>query len=374
MTQGKFLKIILEKSMTMQYNKFIKHRALKEGICFMENKEIRVAMLGFGGIAKSHKRGYELLEKQGAPIKLVAICDINEEQFTKAAKINLDGTPKWDLSGQALYTDLDKMLAEQQFDMADICLPTYLHKEYACKMLKAGKHVLCEKPMALSAEDCREMLDTAVACNKKLMIGQCLRFEPLYLFLKNAIDNNTFGKVRYATFDRMSGPPRWGFERWYGDTARSGGAIMDLHIHDVDMVRFLFGEPDSVSALSYDTDTRWARINSRFMYNDGKIVVADASWDESATTKFQMGYRVRFDNAVVVLAGGKVTVYPEEGEAYEATLDKADRMAEEIKFLAMNVLEERENTTNPPESAMLTVKLVESLRESADNCGKVVLV
>ncbi len=338
----------------------------------MENRQIRVAMLGFGGIAKSHKRGYEVLEKQGAPIKLVAICDIDQEQFTKAAKINLDGVPKWDLSGQTLYTDLDKMMAEQEFDMVDICLPTYLHKEYACRMLKAGKHVLSEKPMSLSSADCQEMLDTAKACGKRLMIGQCLRFEPLYLFIKDAIENNTFGKLRYATFDRLSSPPRWGFEGWYRDTARSGGAIMDLHIHDVDMVRFLFGEPKSVSALSYDTDTRWAVINSRFDYGDGKMIIANASWDESRTCKFHMSYRIRFDKAVVVLDGGKITVYPEEGEAYEPQLPRADRMAEEIKFLAMSILEDVDNTTNPPESAMLTVKLVELLRESADNNGKVV--
>lgn len=147
---------------------------------------------------------------------------------------------------------------------------------------------------------------------------------------------------------------------------------MDLHIHDVDMVRFLFGEPQSVSALSYDTETRWAVINSRFDYGDGKMVIANASWDESRTTKFHMSYRIRFDKAEVILEGSKVTVYPDEGEAYEAELAKADRMAEEIKFLAMSILEGAENTKNPPESAMLTVKLVELLRESADNNGKVV--
>lgn len=337
----------------------------------MQNKEIRVAMLGFGGIAKSHKRGYEILEKQGAPIKLVAVCDIDAEQFTKAAKINLDGTPKWDLSKQKLYTNVDAMLAENEIDMVDVCLPTFLHKEYACKMLRAGKHVLCEKPMSLCSADCEEMLATARECGKKLMIGQCLRFEPLYLFLKNAIDNNTFGKVKYAMFDRLSSHPRWGFEGWYRDTNRSGGAIMDLHIHDVDMVRFLFGEPEAVSALSYDTETRWAVVNSRFLYND-KIVIANASWDESRSVSFHMSYRVNFEQAEVKLEGGKVMVYPNVGEPYAAELDRADRMAEEIKYLAMSILENADNVTNPPESAMQTVKLVEMLRESADNNGSVV--
>lgn len=338
----------------------------------MNNNSIRVAMIGFGGIAKSHKRGYENLVKQGAPVQLIAICDINPEQFTKAQAINLEGNPKYDLSGQTLYTDLDEMIAKEEFDMVDICLPSFLHKEYAIKMLRAGKHVLCEKPMALSSADCEEMIATAKECGKKLMIGQCLRFEPLYLFLKNAIEEGTFGKVKNAFFDRLSAMPRWGFEGWYHDTNRSGGAILDLHIHDVDMVRFLFGEPKAVSAVSYDAETRWAVINSRFLYDDAKIVVATASWDESNSTKFAMPYRVNFEKATVTLQGGSVMVYPVDGEPYEAELPKADRMAEEIKFLAMSILEDSENVQNPPESAMMTVKLVETLRESAAQNGAIV--
>lgn len=335
----------------------------------MEKREVRVAMIGFGGIAKSHKKGYERLEKEGAPVRLVAICDIDPEQFVKEQAINLEGVAKYDLSGQTLYTNLDEMIAGEDFDMVDICLPSYLHKAYVIKMLKAGKHVLCEKPMALSSSDCREMIETANACGKKLMIGQCLRFEPFYLFLKNAIEKGTFGKVKNAFFERLSAMPRWGFEGWYRDTNRSGGAIMDLHIHDVDMVRFLFGEPKSVSCVSYDTASRWTVVNSRFAYDDGKIVVATASWDEASSTKFTSPYRVRFEKAQVKWEGGKVMVYPEEGQPYEAEIARADRMAEEIRFLAQSILDDGENVQNPPESAMKTVKLVETLRESAARQG-----
>lgn len=338
----------------------------------MESKIIKSAMIGFGGIAKSHKHAYDELTRSGFPIKLVAICDINPEQFRKAQAINLEGNPKFDLSGQKLYTDLEEMIKNEEFDMVDICLPSYLHKEYTLKMLRIGKHVFCEKPMALSSADCAEMIDTARECGKKLMIGQCLRFEPLYLFLKDAIINNTYGRVKNAFFERLSSSPRWGFDGWYKDTARSGGAIMDLHIHDVDMVRFLFGEPEAVSAVSYDTRSRWTVVNSRFIYNDDKIIVANASWDEAASTKFQMTYRVRFEKATVKLEDGKIAVYPDEGTPYDAELPRANRMAEEIKALASSILEGSENTVNPPESAMATVKLVEKLRESAEGRGTIV--
>ena len=340
----------------------------------MKSTEIRAAIVGFGGIARSHKRAYDELRQAGFPISLVAICDIDPEQFKKAQVINIDGNPKCDISAQRLYTGLDDMLKNEDFDMADICLPSYLHRDYAIRLLRAGKHVLCEKPMALSSADCEVMLRTARECGRELMVGQCLRFEPLYLFLKDAIDNNTFGKVRGAYFSRLSGPPHWGFEGWYRDTSLSGGAIMDLHIHDVDMVRFLFGEPEAVSAISYDTFVRWAVINSRFIYGDGQIIVADASWDEAKSTKFSMSYRVRFEQATVKLEGGKVTVYPESDSPYTPELPEANRMTEQLRTFATAVLEGGGNTKNPPESAMLTVRLVEKLRESADRGGAAVTV
>jgi len=335
-------------------------------------REIRVAMLGFGGIAKSHKRGYELFEKEGTTIKLVAICDIDPEQFTKVQEINLGAAHPYNMDGIATYTDLDEMIAKEDFEMVDICLPTYLHKEYTIKMLNAGKHVLCEKPMALNEADCEEMIATAQKVGKKLMIGQCLRFEPQYLYLKELVTNETFGKVRYANMTRIGALPLWGFERWFQDTARSGGCALDLHIHDVDMLRFLFGEPEAVSATAVDDVTRWQYINSRFFY-DGFVAEATGSWLEPKGHPFKAGYRVNFEKATVVLEGSDITVYKTDGESYKAVYGSENRMAEEIRFLA-NAIEDPDapNTVNTPESAAKTVALVRTLCRSADNGGKTI--
>lgn len=332
-------------------------------------REIRVAMLGFGGIAKSHKRGYEIFEKEGTQIKLVAICDIDPEQFTKVQEINLGAAHPYNMDGIATYTELDKMLATEDFEMVDICLPSFLHKEYTIRMLEAGKHVLCEKPMALCEADCLEMIETAKKYGKKLMIGQCLRFEPQYLYLKDLIDNETFGKVKYVNMTRISSLPLWGFERWFQDTARSGGCAMDLHIHDVDMLRFLFGEPTSVSAVAVDDVTRWQYISSRFFY-DGFVAEATGSWLEPQGHPFRAGYRVCFDKATVVLDSAGITVYKTDGESYKAEYAPANRMAEEIRLLATTIADpDAVNTVNTPESAASTVALIEALRKSADNGG-----
>lgn len=335
---------------------------------------VKVCLLGFGGMGRSHFAAYEKLEARGEDIKLVAVCDIDPEQFNKVVKTNLgEGAPSR-LEGRRLYTDFGEMIRNEDCEMVDVVLPTHLHAEYTIRALEAGRHVLCEKPMARTPADCARMIEAAGRCGKGLMVGQCLRFEPLYLFLKDALDNNTFGACRSIFLDRLSPLPRWGKDSWYGDTDKSGGCALDLHIHDVDMIRFLLGEPSAVSAVAENHTTRWQLMNSRFTYDSVPVVVATGSWSEPHSTKFGMGYRVRFEKAGVVLAGGKITVYPDEGEAYEPSLPKSDRIAAEIRFFVDTFTKNTPNLTNTPESAMLTVELVEKLCYSADHRGQIVKV
>ena len=162
----------------------------------------------------------------------------------------------------------------------------------------------------------------------------------------------------------------WGIEKWYTKTEKSGGCILDLHVHDIDMARFLLGEPEAVSCVAYDGITRWQVCNSRLFYKD-LTVIATASWDESPTVPFSAGFRARFENASVILNGSGLTVYPESGKAYQPELPKANRMAEEIrKIAAMTADHSIVSEANPPESAYQTVLLIEKLRESADQGGK----
>ena len=335
-------------------------------------KEIKVAIIGFGGIARAHYAGYEVLKKENAPIRLVALCDVNPEQFTKKVSINIatgDGTIDKSLH---TYTSVDELIANEDFDMADICLPTFLHKEYAIKLMKAGKHVLSEKPMALSAEQCEEMLKVAKESGKRFMIGQCLRFNSAYGYLKNCVDSGCFGKAKHVFMERISAPPEWGFEGWFTDTERCGGCILDMHIHDVDMARYLFGEPNAVSCWTRDSKTRWAVENTR-MYFDDVMVVINGSWDEGRSYKFRSAFRAKFEKATVVSEDGKVTVYPDEGEQYEPEIKETDHLAEEIRFISELILDpEKKNEKNTPESACATVRVIEKLRESAERNGEIV--
>ena len=331
----------------------------------------KVALIGFGGIARAHNVGYSKLMGEGEPVKLVAVCDVNPAQFEAALKINIDLGANTLPEDIHTYTNVEELLANEDFDVADICLPTYLHCEYTIKCLEAGKHVLCEKPMALSTEQCDRMIDAARRNDRKLMIGQCLRFHDSYRFLKACIDDGRYGKLRHLTMERLCAMPRWGHEHWFEDTDRCGGCILDMHVHDVDMARFLLGEPDSASTVTLDRDIRWQFANTRLHYGDVPVFIS-ASWDEAATCNFKSGFRARLEKATLITEKGGVTVYPDEGEPFKAASDNP-YIAEEIRTFVHELRDgQKESDINPASSARQSVKLIEVLRESAAKNGEII--
>lgn len=341
-------------------------------------KEIKVALLGFGGIAQSHKHGYDILKNEGFPVKLVAICDIDKSRFYSEQKINLGDVSKGSLDGIGLYTDVDEMLANEKIDTVDICLPTYLHKEYTIKLLRAGKNVQCEKPMSLSYADCEEMLATAKECGKKLMIGQCLHFHESYDYLRACVQDGRFGKLRNISLERLSALPAWGYDGWYRDIKRSGGAPFDLHIHDIDIINYILGKPNAISSVAVDAEMPRQYVNTRLFYDD-VTVFATASFNESASADFKMAFRARFDDASLVFEGGSVKVFPNDKNfpSYEAegtrNGERKDYMAEEIRTMAYYVADpDFINTVNTPEGAASSIFLIEKIIESASRGGEII--
>ncbi len=332
---------------------------------------MKICMLGFGGIAKSHLRGYlDTMEEGKTDNTLVAICDIDPARFEAKVKMNIDTGDDTLPASIHRYTDWEEMIDTEQPDIVDICLPTYLHCEYTCKILEKGCHVQCEKPMGLTREECQKMLDTAGRTGKKLMVGMCLRFEPLYLELKAIVDDGRYGKVRSAYFDRLSALPRWGFENWFPDVNRSGGVSLDMHIHDVDIIPFIFGQPQAVSAgVAGDEECACRSIHSSFIYDD-KVVTAVGEWGMSDGWPFSMSYRVNFEKATVVSdTAGVITVYPCDGEAFELKYEHKNRMKEQQEYFA-DIVRGMENQISTPESAMASVVRVEKLMESAAKNGE----
>ena len=179
---------------------------------------MKAAIIGNGFIGNAHRAAFTMFKEEGVDIELVAICDIRPEMLKKN-------------TGERLYTSVDEMLeAEKELDFVCLCIPTYLHAEYSIKLMKAGLNVLCEKPMALTVEDCDRMIECSKETGKRLMIAQCSRFGKDMIIMKRFIEEGSFGKPVSAFFTAADGKPTWGFENWFADEKRSGGAMLDLQV------------------------------------------------------------------------------------------------------------------------------------------------
>ncbi len=332
---------------------------------------LQAAIIGFGGIAAAHKNAYAQLEKEGK-VKLVAAYDIREDAFKKGkTKINIDTGDDKSVSEIHAYFDLYEMLAKEKLDIIDICAPSYLHKKYAIEMLKRGYHVMCEKPMSLTYADCQEMLAVAKGAAGHLMIGQCLRFYPSYQYLMDCVKTEKYGKVVSGDFYRLSTTPDWGFEDWFLDTDKSGGCITDLHVHDIDIIRHIFGEPKAITALATNNVARYDSCHTTLHYGNFSLF---ATGDWSLTERpFEAGFRVSFEEATLALeSNGALMLYPRKGgKPEEIKMPDFNAYAKELGYLCDVIEEKTENVINTPESAARSIYLTERIKESADS-GKTV--
>ncbi len=332
-------------------------------------KQINVAIVGFGGIAKVHHSAYLSLMREGFPVKLVAVFDSDASKFNDTASINLGNSVEPLSEDVRRYTDLDAMLSGENIDICDICLPTFLHKEMTLRLLRAGKHVFVEKPMALSSEDCFEMEREAEARGLRLMVGQCLRFDSNYRYLKELIGGKTYGELRHLRMYRNSEYPHWGAARWFEQTDKCGGCILDTHIHDVDMARFLLGEPKAVSTVAYAKVPHCELVDTRMLFEDVPVI-AVCTWDEAQSVSFRAGFEARFERASVIYENDVIRVYEGGEEYFVPQLPEADRVAEELRAICTLAADpSAKNDINPPHSAAMSVRLVEYIKKSAEAGG-----
>lgn len=335
----------------------------------MEN--IKVALIGYGGMARVHHVSYRRLQAEGFPVSLVAVCEKDKERVRQKIVINL-GVEDEPLDERVnVYADVDTLLANEDFDMADICLPTFLHKECAIKLLRAGKHVLCEKPLALSSADVAEIIAAAREEGRILMAAHCLRVEAAYICLREIVEKNTLGALRYITMQRLSTYPRWGAH--FNDIPRTGGNFLDMHIHDVDFLQHLYGMPRSVNCAVWENPPH-AQLASSQLHYDGFSAMIEAIWDE-AYEGFADGYRATFEGGTVVYADGRVTVYPNGAKSFHPHMLDDDYIGREVRVMAAAILDTPDKSDIlSPDSVYNTLVLMEHLRESANAGGREIVL
>jgi len=284
---------------------------------------IRVGLIGCGGMGSTHANCYMALSET---VKLVALADLDE----KKAKA---------LSGSAeIYSTGMELIERADVDVIDICLPTYLHTEHAVKAMEKGRNVFLEKPLCLNMGEAKLLLETAEKTGVKIQIGQVIRFWDEYVWLKNAYDENKYGKIISGVFTRLSPNPKWSWNNWYNKVELSGSMATDLHIHDVDFVRWLMGsEPEEVySKATRSSDGVIQQLFTTYKFGE-TVISSEGCWDYPDNFPFSMTFRVKFEKATVEYAKEVLTVYPAEGEPFTPELEKAFAVKKDVGINLSNM-------------------------------------
>jgi predicted dehydrogenase len=333
---------------------------------------IRIGMVGMGGMGWFHASRFF----QIPGVQLAAMADVRPERLEArhAVKINIENRVSLpDLAAVQRFPDAERLIAEADVDVIDICLPSYLHSVYAVQALRAGRHVLCEKPMALNVADADAMLAAARESGRKLMIAQCIRFWPEYQFLKQTMQEGSLGRLLSLNLHRIGGrPTSWGWQDWFMDPARSGGTLYDLHIHDVDFVNYLLGTPQQILATGRRAvpGSACEVIHAIFRYAGGPQVSIHAGWSE-VQIPFRAGYEAWFERGYLRLDPEKtpsLTIFTDAAQTVQqpALYTPGDAYLNEIQYFVDCVQNNQNPVECPPESARQSLVLLAEERDLID--------
>ena len=335
---------------------------------------VKVAIVGAGFMGGMHAEVYRNLNKA----KLIAIADSDLEKAQLLA----------DKHKAIAYSSLEGLLNQEDVDAVDICLPTFLHKEYVLETARLGKDILCEKPIALTTEDAEQMIQAVKDAKVKLMIAQVIRFWPEYVILKNIYEAGKLGRLLSITLTRISPTPTWAWDNWLTDTERSGGALLDLHIHDTDYLLYLLGRPTSLVSRVTSGSLKHAHIFTTFTFPDAVIAFAEGGWDMPDNFPFTMAYTASFEKGAVefnsrnektlaIYRPGKEIEYPTAKLELEATVSGEGNIADlggyfsEMKYFIDCLENNKEPGEATAQSARDSLEIALSEMESADS-GKII--
>lgn len=323
---------------------------------------LKVGLVGAGMIGRVHAQAYAAI--RGA--ELVGVADTQADAAAKLAEA----------SGVRAYRSLEELVSSENPDIIDICLPTYLHKPVTLQAADFGKHVFCEKPIAPALEDAQAMIDACRKAGVKLMIGHVLRFSPDYVMAKQLVDENRLGRVGTVRLLRESAMPGW--SSWFADAGKSGGVLLDLAIHDIDWLRWTFGEAERVYSKSLergkDMPGEHAFVSIRM--KSGAIAHVTGSWAQP--DGFRAFLEVAGTEGVVTLdsndtAAVKTSVRT-DGQTQHSSASplKLDPYAAELQHFVDCIVHNREPLVSG-EEAYRSLELALAAIRSADS-GEVVIL
>jgi predicted dehydrogenase len=341
------------------------------------NRTWKIGMIGAGGISEAHLEAI----REEPRAEVVAIADVYREMAEFRAKRH--NIPH-------VFTDYKNMLEQADLDAVIICVPNYLHAEAAKDALAAGKHILCEKPMAMNVQEAEEMIEAAKRADKILMVGQNNRFRSDSRYVKRLLDEGKLGHVYHAKtgWVRRYGIPGWG--SWFTRKEMAGGGpLIDIGVHMLDLTLWLVGHPKPVSVLGqtyaqFGPQKRglsgWGRIDENGHFNVEDMAVAMITFENGFTLNLDASWasHIEKENVFLQLYGSeggtslhllenRLTLYHELNGA-PATTDLAPEIEKERVLLFRNFIDSIEGTAAPvctPEQALYINRLIDAIYVSA---------
>ncbi len=286
-------------------------------------KKLKAGIIGLGFMGTTHFG----IHRQLGRSEIAAVADVDEKKLSgdwSSVVGNIgggDNSEPVDLSGIKTYRDAMDLIADPEIDVVDICVPTYLHEKYAVAALENGKHVLCEKPVGRTYAEAKRITEAAEKSGSFFSAGMCVRYWPEYRHAFELYSSGKLGKMISAVFKRVS-PSIDGnaWENWFMKDELSGSALLDLHLHDTDLVRYFFGRPESVTSFGvrgFRSDSGIDHVVTRYDFGTGNLVVSEGGWDPAKTTPFEMSFQIVCEKGTVRLSELGYRILWEDGTVEE---------------------------------------------------------
>ncbi|WP_416652239.1 Gfo/Idh/MocA family protein [Candidatus Pseudothioglobus sp. Uisw_086] len=338
----------------------------------MTNK-LKVGVIGLGSMGSTHLDIYSKIND----VEVIAIADSIQSRLDGSSKAagNISGQAEGGVFGLSVKKYLDGMdlINNPDIDIVDICVGTDLHFIFVEAALAKGKHVLVEKPLARTYEEAKKIVQLAQKSSSNIMSAMCLRYWPAWVWLKEAIESEEYGKCLSLNCKRQTSFPGGSF---YSSHEQCGGALLDLHVHDTDFINYCFGLPVAVFSQGYKGPSSGIdHVVTNYIFDKKKfspLVSSEGSWTMQDGYGFDMSYTANFENGTATyLLDEKETLKFFRSGSEPQTIDLKEGMGYEFEIRAFvdEILSGKASNLGLLKQAAETIAIIEAEKISIETCS-----